>query len=61
MTLCPHCRKPIRGQGNKIGADLRKKILDLHRQGYSTRDIQEVLSVSFSSAARIIREAKANG
>jgi transposase len=54
--ICPHCNKVIVKHTWKITDDTKKKIINLHKKGYSARDIQHELGVSFSSAARIIRE-----
>jgi transposase-like protein len=57
MALCPHCGKPW-SPTKAISPEIREQVLELHRQGFSARDIQEKLAVSFSSAARIVREAR---
>lgn len=53
--ICPHCGKPVE---KRITAKDRQQVLVLHKQGFSVRDIEAKLQrrVSFSSAARIIRE-----
>lgn len=52
--ICPHCRKPI--PRKPIDAKIRAEVVRLSRQGYSSRDIEKMLGISFSSAARIVRE-----
>jgi transposase len=54
--ICPHCGGHIAWKN--IDEKTRKAILDLHKKGYSLRDIADKLSVSFSSAGRVIRQAK---
>lgn len=55
--ICPHCKKPI--QKTKDAA-LKKRVFALHRMGYSARDIEALVerTVSFSTAAKWIREGK---
>jgi transposase len=57
--ICPHCDKPIKT--TKITPKQRAKVIDLMVGGYSCRDVQKIMGVSFSSAARIWREHKAKG
>ncbi len=54
--ICPHCRKPI--PRKPIDAKIRADVLKLSKQGYSARDIEKVLGISFSSAAKIVRDGK---
>lgn len=53
--ICPHCKKAI--QTKKRTEELHAQVLQLHREGYSTRDIEAKLerAVSFSTAAKWIR------
>lgn len=55
--ICPHCKGPI--NYIKHTTDLKKSVLKLHKEGFSARDIEAKLerAVSFSTAARWIREA----
>lgn len=58
--ICPHCKKPIK---RTIDYKVKKRIIALHKQGYSSRDISTLLlteghTASFSSVARIIREVQ---
>jgi len=60
-VICPHCKKPIpRARHFSVAPEIRKKVLVLHKQGYSFRDIEMLLErqVSFSTASRIVRESK---
>lgn len=56
--ICPHCKKPFPRRSVTIGSVKAAEIMELHKRGYSTREIQELLGISFSSAARIIRAEK---
>lgn len=53
--ICPHCGKAI---SKMISDEDKKLIMELHKDGFASRDIAAKLGnrVSFSSAARIIRE-----
>ncbi len=55
--ICPHCRKPI-DYKKLISDEIKREVIEFYSRGFSCRDIQDVLGVSFSSAARIIRDAK---
>ncbi len=54
--ICPHCGKPI-SRKNKITESLEKKILKLHKEGYSVRDIEYKLkrAVSHSTIHRVVK------
>lgn len=56
--ICPHCGKAIPSPTKRIDERTRVEVMKLHRHGFSARDIQHMLGISFSSAARIVREAK---
>lgn len=59
--ICPHCKKPIpRSRYFAIAPKIRQRVLELHKEGYSPRDIEILLEgqVSFSTAGRIIKERK---
>lgn len=56
--ICPHCKKPFPRRAVTIDSVKAKEILELHKRGYSLREIQELTGVSFSSAGRIIRAEK---
>jgi len=56
--ICEHCGKPMKLE---ISVEKRFEVLRLHAGGYSCRDIEAKIGVSFSSAARIIRAAKREG
>ena len=53
--ICPHCKKPIL---QRKPAQLKKEALELHKKGYSTRDIESLLerAVSFATVSRWVRE-----
>jgi len=55
--ICPHCKKPIHKGDNKA---LKKEVLAWSAKGYSARDIEALTQrqVSFSTAAKWVREAK---
>lgn len=51
--ICPHCKKPV---SIRISKAQRSKVLDLLKEGYSTRDIERLTGVSASSVSRINKE-----
>ncbi len=53
--LCPHCKKPITF---KVSEKQRAEIFKLHKKGWSLRDIQYKIGVSFSTCGRIISAMK---
>ena len=52
--ICPQCGCHIAWKN--IDEKTRSEVLRLHGDGFSLRDIAAKLSISFSSAGRIIRE-----
>lgn len=58
--ICPHCKKLISFKKQKSSQEIME-VLSLHKEGYSTRDIEKLLftkniMVSFSTVARIVKE-----
>lgn len=61
MKLCDLCKKELKQKGERMNANIRKEVLELFGKGYSCREIElkmraENKQMSFSTAARIIRE-----
>lgn len=52
--ICEHCGKAVRFHHTE---QTKKQILELRGKGYSFRDIEAKLDVSYSAAARICRNA----
>lgn len=55
--ICPHCGVPIAYK--RVTDQMRKEILEGYSLGWSLRDIERIIGCSFSTAGRVIREAKA--
>lgn len=57
--ICPHCKKAIQPT-KKVDSKTRDKVLELSKQGYSSRDIQGLLEgkISFVTVSRIIKKEK---
>ncbi len=54
--ICPHCGIPI--QARRVTPEIKREILEGYRLGWSLRDIERIVGVSFSTASRVIRDAK---
>ncbi len=54
--ICPHCQKAI--PTFKATPEMIEKVVKLKRQGYSARDIAQLLgnTISFATVSRIIRK-----
>lgn len=55
-VICPHCGVPIVWQ--RVTPEIRAQILEGYRLGWSLRDIERIIGVSFSTAGRVIRDSK---
>lgn len=55
--ICPHCKKPIQREHSM---ELKKKAIELNKQGYSMRDIEALLErrCSFGTIAKWIKAEK---
>ncbi len=56
--ICPHCGKAYPRRGARIEPAKGSEVLELHRRGYSLREIQEITGISFATAGRIVRASK---
>lgn len=52
--ICPHCQLPI--VWKRLTPQIRLDIIKHHEQGFSLRDIERMVGVSFSTAGRVIRD-----